>query len=131
MRPRAFPERKTKMKKNSNSNQEGWHRSTELCVDLKTIMRIDFITRLEKHYQGQLTRDSEDHFTFIETIPQTAYRRNPRLFEGEHITLTRWNDGSIRLFFKKLKTDAGFNVDGYALAVCNEIRLALKGLVEE
>ena len=52
------------------------------------------------------------------------------LYEGTHITLTRWNDGSIRLYFKKLKTEAGFTVDGFALAVCNEIRQALKGLVE-
>ena len=46
------------------------------------------------------------------------------------ISRQRWNDGSIRLYFKKLKTDAGFSVDGFALAVCNEIRQALKGLIE-
>ena len=58
------------------------------------------------------------------------WKRTPRLYDGEFITLTRWNDGSIRLYFKKLKTDADFSVDGYALAVCNELRQALKGLVE-
>ena len=119
------------MSKILNPDLKGWHRNTELCVDLKTVLRIDFITRFDKQYQGQLTRDSEDHFTFVETLPPAACRRNPKLFEGEHITLTRWNDGSIRLYFKRLKTDAGFDVDGYALAVCNEIRQALKGLVEE
>ena len=30
-----------------------------------------------------------------------------------------------------MKADADFTVDGYALAVCNEIRKALKGLVEK
>ena len=33
--------------------------------------------------------------------------------------------------FGKMKADVDFTVDGYALAVCNEIRKALKGLVEK
>ena len=32
--------------------------------------------------------------------------------------------------FGKMKADVDFTVDGYALAVCNEIRQAIKGLVE-
>ena len=128
MRPRVFPERLKKMY--NTKNEQGWNRNTALCIDLKTVLRTDFITKLEKQYQGQLTRDSEDHFTFIETLPPAACRRNPRLFDGKYVTLTRWADGTLHLFFKKMKADADFTVDGYALAVCNEIRLALKGLVE-
>ena len=128
VRPRALPERLKKMY--YTKNEQGWHRNTALCIDMKTVLRTDFITKLEKQYQGQLTRDSVDHFTFIETLPPAAYRRNPRLFDGKYVTLTRWNDGTLHLFFKKMKADADFNVDGYALAVCNEIRQALKGLVE-
>ena len=118
------------MNKHLNPDLQGWHRNSELCIDLKTVLRTDFITKLEKQYQGQLTRDSEDHYTFIETLPTAACRRNPRLFDGKYVTLTRWADGTLHLFFKKMKADADFTVDGYALAVCNEIRLALKGLVE-
>lgn len=118
----------------------GWHRNTDLGCDLKTILSSDTSVQTGKEYQGVLRRDNDTiveefisrdaHYTFIETVTPTACRRNPKLFEGEHITLTRWNDGSIRLYFKKLKTDAGFSVDGFALAVCNEIRQALKGLIE-
>ena len=128
VRPRALPERLKKM--NNTKNEQGWHRNTALCIDMKTVLRTDFITKLEKQYQGQLTRDSEDRFSFIETLPTAACRRNPRLFDGKYVTLTRWADGSLHLFFKKMKADADFTVDGYALAVCNEIRQALKGLVE-
>ena len=131
MRPRVFPERITNMCKYTNPDLKGWHRNSELCVDLKTVLRTDFIAGFGKQYQGQLTRDKEDHFSFIETLPTTACRRNPRLFDGKYVTLTRWADGSLHLFFKKMKADADFTVDGYALAVCNEIRQALKGLVEE
>jgi len=30
-----------------------------------------------------------------------------------------------------MKKVAGFTVDGYAIGVCNELRNALKGLIEE
>ena len=53
------------------------------------------------------------------------------MFNGKFITVTRRDDGSLNLNFKSLKTDDGFSVDGYAIAVCNELRQALKGLVEE
>ena len=128
------------MKKYLNPSPEGWNRSTELGCDLKTIISSDARMKTGKAYLGVLTRDShaildeylcrDAHYTFVETLPQAACRRNPKLYVGKHITLTRWNDGSIRLYFKKLKLDAGFTVDGFALEVCNEIRQALKGLVE-
>lgn len=129
------------MSKLSKADHEGWHRNTDLGCDLKTILSSDTSMQTGKEYRGLLRRDNDTiveefickdaHYTFIETLPQNAYRRNPRLYDGEFITLTRWNDGSIRLYFKKLKTDADFSVDGYALAVCNELRQALKGLVEK
>ena len=140
MRPRALPERITIMCKYTKADHEGWHRDTELACDLKTILSSDTRMKTGREYRGVLKRDSDAvvdeflyrdaHFTFIETLPPAACRRNPRLFDGEHISLTRWADGTIRLYFKKLRTDDDFTVDGYALAVCNEIRLALKGLVE-
>jgi hypothetical protein len=53
------------------------------------------------------------------------------LLHGEHTSLTRRNDGNIRLLFKNLQMDAGLNVEGYAITVCNKIIRALEGLVEE
>ena len=120
------------------ANKHGWHNNTHLCVNLKTQLRSDRRAKSGKGYQGILRRDVEcdeflydEHFTFTEIVPQAPQKRNPHVYDGEFITLTRWNDGSIRLYFKKLKTDADFSVDGYALAVCNELRQALKGLVEK
>ena len=59
------------------------------------------------------------------------WKRNPRVFNGEYITVTRRDDGSLRPNFKPVKTGKGFDVVRYALAVCNELRQALKGLVEK
>ena len=64
---------------------QGWHRNTELSVDLKTILRSDVRMKTGKAYQGVLRRDSdaeiEDfrchdaHFTFTETQPATLQRQ--------------------------------------------------------
>ena len=107
-----------------NFSKKGkWNRSTELCVDLKTILRSDSKMKAGKNYQGILRRDEiceefhyDEHFTFTETVPWFS-KRNPR--------------GTLRLNFRPLKTDGHFSVERYALAVYNEICMALYGLVEE
>ena len=109
----------------------GWNRNTDLCVDLKTILRSDRSTKIGKDYSGVLTRDLEDHYMFIETLSQAGGKRSPRVYDGELITVTRWDDGSYHPNFKSLKVGADFSVDGYAIRVCNELRKALKGLIEE
>ena len=119
---------------------QGWNRSTELCVDLKTILHSDPVMATGKTYQGMLRCDSDaeieefrchdPHFTFVETMPWLS-KRNPRVFAGKHITITRKDDGSLRLNFRPLKTDGHFSVERYALDVYNEICMALSGLVED
>ena len=121
---------------------QGWNRSTELCVDLKTILRSDVRMKTGKEYRGILRRDSDaeieefrchdPHYTFVEsTALSTTERRNVRLYEGRHITCTKRLNGTARLNFKNLKQDAYHNVDNYAFEVANEIREALKGFVGE
>ena len=109
----------------------------ELCVDLKTILRSDRIMKPGKEYHGVLRRDVEiddfhfdERFEFTETLPWTA-KRNPKLFDGRYITVTRKDDGTLRLNFKHFNMGAGFNIERYALWVHNEICMALRGLVEE
>ena len=106
------------------------HRNTHLCVDLKTFLLHDRIVKMGKSYPGVLTRDTEDHYTFIETLTATE-KRNPRVFDGTYLTITRWSDGSLHPNFKPMRVGEDFSVDGYAIGVCNELRRALIGLVEE
>lgn len=122
----------------STANREGWNRNTDFCVDVKTILRSDNRAMPGKSYQGVLKHDMvcedfhyEDHYTFVETNPSMAGKRNPRVYSGQFITVTRWDDGSLHPNFRPVKMCRGFSVDGYAIAVCNELRQALKGLVEE
>ena len=125
----------------TESEEQGWNHNTDLSVDLKTILRSDRCMKTGKEYPGVLRRDSDTiiddflyhdpHYTFVETVPPTACKRNPHVFNGEYITVTRRDDSSLKLNFKELKTGVGFSVDGYALGVCNELRQALKGLIEK
>ena len=133
MRPRIFPNLLKKMKKN---NETVWNNNTHLSVDLKTQLRSDRVAKTGKSYQGVLRRDVfcedfcyEEHFTFVETVPQSAGKRNPQVYVGKYITITRRDDGTYRLNFRPLKVDADFSVERYALGLYNEICIALGGLI--
>ena len=123
-----------------SANKHGWHTNTELGCEVKTILRSDVRMKVGKEYQGILRLDSEgivDEFlyrdppyTFIETVPQTADKRNPHVFVGEYITVTRRDDGSLRPNFKPMKVGADFSVEKYDAGVANELLWALEGLIE-
>ena len=125
---------------NGEDEEQGWHTNTELGCDVKTILRSDVRMKTGKEYQGVLRLDSEGivdeflyrdpHYTFIETVPPTAGKRNPHLFVGEYITITRRDDGSLRPNFKPMKIGADFSVEKYAAGVANELLWALEGLIE-
>ena len=126
----------TKNIHSKNADLKGWHRNTELAVNLKTILRSDRTMKTGKEYLGVLRRDVDceefrydEHFTFVETQPWTE-KRNPRVFRGKYITVTRRSDGTLRLNFRPVKMDRGFNVVLYAVGVSNELMWALEGLVE-
>ena len=131
----AYRERTTE------SEKQGWHSNTDLGCDLKTILRSDVRMKTGKEYLGVLRCDSEasiedfrccdSQYIFIETIPLTAGKRNPHLFVGEYISITRRDDGSLRLNFKELPKGANFNLERFALGVYNELCMALGGLIEE
>ncbi len=137
VRPRVFPERNLVMAKMF----KGWNRNTDLAVDLKTVLHSDRSMKKGKEYQGVLRLESEAciedfrcrdaHYTFIETLPQSAGKRNPHVFVGKYITVTRRDDGSLRPNFKPLKIDEDFSAYGYALGVFNELMWALEDLIEE
>jgi len=107
-------------------------------VNLKTQLRSDRYAKTGKSYQGVLRRDVEcedfrydEHFTFVETLPQPAQKRSPRVYDGDFITITRRSDGSCHPNFKPMKVDRDFSVYRYALGVFNELMWALEDLLEK
>lgn len=136
VRPRTFPKANNNMyKKNA---KKVWNNNTHLSVDLKTQLRSDHYMKPGKSYQGVLRRDIEcdeflygEHFTFVETEAPATGKRNPHVFRGKHITITRRDDGTYRPNFRPVSVGAGFNVGRYAAGVANELLWALEGLVGE
>lgn len=110
-----------------------------LCIDLKTKLQNDVLMKPGKDYPGILRREipndefglDDRRYSFIETVPQTAGKRNPRIFDGRFITVTRRDDGSLRPNFKELNVGKRFSVKKYAIGVANELRQALEGLVKD
>ena len=127
---------------NGEAEEPGWHANTELGCDVKTLLRSDKRMLVNKAYPGILRLDSEAdidefrcrdaHMTFIETVPMTAGKRNPHVYKGKYITITRRNDGSLSPNFKPMpQLGLNLSVENYAFEVYRELRGALKGLVEE
>ena len=121
------------------TNLNGWNTNTDLGCDIKTILHSDRKMKAGKSYQGVLKLDQEGtideflsrdpHYTFVEALPWSM-KRNPRVFAGKYITITRRDDGSLRPNFKPLKVTKGFSVERYTFNVYLELHKALKGLVE-
>ena len=107
--------------------------NTHLGVNLKTLLRSDRSMKSGKNYTGVLRRDLtcedflyDDHFTFVETQPQPK-KRNPHVFVGQYITITRRDDGTLCPNFRPIPK--GLTSAEYATAVANELYWALEGLV--
>ena len=123
-----------------NNKEQSWHRNTDLGCDLKTILRSDRRMKQGKDYEGVLRLDAEGdvdeylttdtHYTFVETRPWSM-KRNPHIYDGEFITVTRRSDGSYHPNFKPMKVGEGFSVARYASGVGNELLWALEGLVKK
>ena len=64
-----------------------------------------------------------------ETTASTHGKRNPHVFIGKYITVTRRDDGSLRLNFRPVMMGADFNIYCYATGVFSELIRALIGLV--
>jgi len=127
---------------NEEDEEHSWHTNTDLGCNVKTLLRSDKRAKAGKSYPGVLRLDSEaevdeflcrdPHYTFTETVPQTAGKRNPHVFNGLYVSITRKDDGSYRPNLKQMpELGAKLSVDNYAFEVYRELRQGLKGLVEE
>lgn len=105
--------------------------NTEPCCQLKLLTREPGRMPVGAYLNGIIAHDKEDSYVFTETPLQAARRRNPRVFDGEFITVTVWDDGSLHPNFKVMKMDEGFSISGYAIGVYFELFEALKSLLEE
>ena len=130
-----------KNKKQKSANLDGWHSNTDLGCDVKTILRSDRKMKVGKEYPGVFRLDGEgfveeflsrdSHYTFTEVISAKVVKHNPRVFDGEYVSITLRDDGTPRPNFKLKRLLRESDVNDFVFGVCNELRQALGGLVGE
>ncbi len=119
------------------NNKKGLKPNTHLGVDLKTMLRKDRQAKTGKDYLGVLRRDVlceeflyDEHFTFVELPPMAPVKRNHKVYDGKHISITRRDDGTLRPNFKPMHAKGRFAIAQYVFEVYIELCEGL-GLIEE
>ena len=89
-------------------------KNVNLCVDLKTVMQKDALLIEGQCYIGVLTRDGEEHYTFEESCQRKGCPRNPKLFDGNYLSLVHMQNGKYQIHMKTI--DASHVADRNQLA---------------
>lgn len=101
----------------------GLYPNTELDVDLKLVKQEQGRMELGEYLDGMITRDGEDHFTFVENAAEQrkAERRNPSIYMGQWINVKRRADGTVYPTFKRTKGIGAGKLGDYAVNTTCEL----------
>jgi len=101
----------------------GLYPNTELDVDLKLVTQKQGRMELGEYLDGMITRDGEDHFTFVENDTERgkAERRNPSIYMGQWINVKRRADGTVYPTFKRTKGIGAGKLGDYAVNTTCEL----------
>lgn len=105
----------------------GLYPNTELGVDLKLVTQEQGRMELGEYLDGMITRDGEDHFTFVEnaTEQRKATRRNPSIYMGQWINVKRRADGTVYPTFKRTKGIGAGKLGDYAVNTTCELLMVV------
>lgn len=105
----------------------GLYPNTELDVDLKLVTQKQGRMELGEYLDGMITRDGDDHFTFVEnaTEQRKAERRNPSIYEGQWINVKRRADGTVYPTFKRTKGIGAGKLGDYAVNTTCELLMVV------
>jgi len=105
--------------------------TTELCIDLKTILTSDRRAKMRKDYMGVLTRDGREHYTFLENAPERKNRRRyPHVYQGYCINVNRKDDGTLYPTFRQPEYTRYYTFKDFCREAAEEL-LMMAGLGEE
>lgn len=105
----------------------GLYPNTELGVDLKLVTQEQGRMELGEYLDGMITRDREDHFTFVENAAEQrkAERRNPSIYMGQWINVKRRADGTVYPTFKRTKDIGAGKLGDYAVSTTCELLMVV------
>ena len=99
-------------------------RTTEPCIDLKLFTRHNWRLNQGDRLKGVLTRDGDDHYLFVESLPErkkAAVRRGEHIYRGHYINVTRRVDGELRPAFTVPTYTATFTFKHFCLKAAEEL----------
>lgn len=101
----------------------GLYPNTEQDVDLKLVTQKQGRMELGEYLDGMITRDGDDHFTFVENDTERgkATRRNPSIYMGQWINVKRRADGTVYPTFKRTKGIGAGKLGDYAVNTTCEL----------
>lgn len=93
------------------------------------MQQVTELTDNECH-KGVISKDRVGNIRFEENVDATrSWERNPRIFEGRFVNMSRKKDGSLKFSFRRVNTDAmGFKASDYAFNVYSELINALQSI---
>ena len=108
----------------SRMQQFTYCRTTEPCIDLKLFTRHNGRLKQGDRLKGVLTRDGDDHYLFVESLPErkkAAVRRGEHIYRGHYINVTRRVDGELRPAFTVPTYTATFTFKHFCLKAAEEL----------
>ena len=99
-------------------------KNVNLCIDLKTIMQEDAQLNEGQCYRGVLSRTSKDQYLFEEEIYKPIDRhgrRNPKLFDGQHVSLVHMQNGRYQVHMRTINASEVSDHRDLAFRVYSEL----------
>ena len=105
---------------------------TELDVDLKLFTLKPGRVNEGEFLAGMLTRDGEDHFSFVENASERkkVVTRNPHLYKGKYVNVNQTDDGRRYPTFCRPAYTDDFTLKHFCLLAAEEL-LMIAGLIEK
>ena len=95
-------------------------------ISLELVMQHSEVSELPKNHSGVLSR-YQDGFRFEEAVKQKRPRRNPKLYEGQYVSLVHRSDGKYACSLKCISThDKDFDHNTVAFRIYLELIDALQ-----
>lgn len=106
--------------------------NTELDVDIKLFTLKPGRVNEGEFLPGMLTRDGEDHFSFVENAPERkkVVTRNPRVYSGRYVNVSQQDDGSMYPNFNRPRYSENFSFKDLCREAAAEL-IVIAGLVGE
>ncbi|MCR5065384.1 MAG: hypothetical protein K6A67_06390 [Bacteroidales bacterium] len=109
----------------------GFYPNTEPCINLKILSLEPGRMDIGAIIHGILTRDGDDHYTFLEDGDQknvSPTQRNPHVYRGRFVNVNQSSDGTMYPTFNRPRYSKVFTFHDFCREAAAELQM-VAGLV--